>query len=125
VNDVVSEGKICARTHLLAQRRDACDVGDVVQDAWSQGGLGERGDGVHHVRARAQRDFLKSRGLVPLAQVASFPVASGPAGKRGAVSWHRKGGRSVSECVGDVGSPGVDVFGAGEGRKRVETCSGS
>lgn len=74
-----------ASAYLLAQRRDACDVGDVIEDARPEGRLRERGDGVQHVRARTQRHFFKSRGRIALAQVASFPVASGPAGKRSAV----------------------------------------
>ena len=82
---ILSSASRAIATYLLAQRRDACDVGDVIEDARPEGRLRERGDGVQHVRARTQRHFFKSRGRIALAQVASFPVASGPAGKRSAV----------------------------------------
>lgn len=81
-------------SYLLAERRDAGDVGDVVEDAGAKGRLRERGHGVKHIRAGAQRHLFERGGLLALAQVAPLTVATGLAGKRSAARARREGGRS-------------------------------
>lgn len=86
--------RLRARAYLLAERRDAGDVGDVVEDAGAKGRLRERGHGVKHIRAGAQRHLFERGGLLALAQVAPLTVATGLAGKRSAARARREGGRS-------------------------------
>jgi len=86
--------RLRARAYLLAERRDAGDVVDVVEDAGAKGRLRERGHGVKHVRAGAQRHLFQRGGLLALAQVAPLTVATGLAGKRSAARARREGGRS-------------------------------
>ena len=66
--------KICARAYLLQERRDAGDVGDVVEDAGAKGRLRERSHGVKHVPAGAQRHpFQRALPPLPCAPLRSPP----------------------------------------------------
>jgi len=114
--------RLRARAYLLAERRDAGDVVDVVEDAGAKGRLRERGHGVKHVRAGAQRHLFQRGGLLALAQVAPLTVATGLAGKRSAARARREGGRSCergnssSTSGGGRGAGGRDSEKGGSGR---------